>query len=63
MVSEWGHKGYKVWAEEYYEQSLDDDALACIFDGKIDSGILSRLNPDLSMEDLTKDLKEIGIGS
>jgi hypothetical protein len=60
-VTEWGCEGYKIWAEDYYERDLEHEALSKIFEHDLSSTVVEKLNPDLTLEDLDKDLKEIGI--
>ncbi len=55
-----GFKNYFDWAEGYYEKSIDHDVLKDVFTSlTVNDYQLSILNPDLSLEDLEKDLKEI----
>jgi hypothetical protein len=55
-----GIAGYLDWAESYYEKSIDHDVLKDVFTSlTININQLSILNPDLTLEDLEEDLKEI----
>lgn len=62
-VIEWGSEGYRKWAEDYYEQSINPEALSKIFKHEINQTFIGKLNPDITIGDLDKDLKEIGINS
>ncbi len=62
-VIEWGSEGYKKWAEDYYEVNIDPEALSKIFEHEISQALIEKLNPNITIEDLDKDLKEIGINS
>lgn len=61
QVMNWGVDGYQLWAQDYYEQEIDKEALAQVFEHKTDSRDIAKLNPDLSIDDLVKDLEQIGI--
>ncbi len=62
-VIEWGSEDYQKWAEDYYEQNVDQEALSNIFELRINQALIEKLNPDITIEDLREDLKEIGINS
>jgi hypothetical protein len=55
---------YQRFAEDYYEQTLDGDAVREIFAARpLTDDVVQRLNPELSMEDLADDLAQIGYPS
>jgi hypothetical protein len=62
-VIEWGSEDYQNWAEDYYEQNIDQEALSNIFEHRINQALIEKLNPDITIEDMSEDLKEIGINS
>ena len=52
---------YKKWAEKYYEKNLDSGAIQDIFLHKpLTLQIVSKLNNEISLEDLYEDINEIG---
>jgi hypothetical protein len=62
-VIEWGVEGYKKWAEDYYERDIDQEALSHIFKHEVSQSLIKKLNSEITIEELDKDLKEIGITS
>lgn len=55
-----GIEGYHHWAEAYYEKSIDIQILKDVFSSlAITADQLTILNPDLRLEDLEDDFKEI----
>ena len=61
QVLEWSPKHYKAWADEYYEQELNLQAIESIFNLNINEETIKVLNSEIDLEALTEDLKEIGI--
>ena len=54
------YKGYKVWAENYYEINIDSKTLKEVFTYlSINSEQLSILNSEITLEDLEEDIEEI----
>ncbi len=52
---------YKEWAEEYYEKKFNIDVIQDIFLHKpLTTEIISKLNTEIKIEDLSEDLEEIG---
>lgn len=52
---------YAAWASEYYERPIPVEAVREIYAHKpLTQQLVSRLNPDRSLEDLESDLDEIG---
>ena len=52
---------YQEWAKDYYEQDVDLEAVAHIYAHKpLASEIVLRLNPNLNLDELEKDRREIG---
>ena len=43
--------------------NIDPEALSKIFEHEISQALIEKLNPNITIEDLDKDLKEIGINS
>ncbi|PCJ58345.1 MAG: hypothetical protein COA79_13900 [Planctomycetota bacterium] len=60
-VISWEPINYKEWAEEYYEENLDLEAISHIFTGNINVSHITSLNPDVEMSELTTELEEIGM--
>ena len=56
----WVPEDYKKWADTYYEKDLDIDAISSVFKHQMNEQIIKKLNPDLSLEMLQNDIKEIG---
>lgn len=55
-----GYLAYKDWAEGYYERSFDDTALKEVFNSlNVTPDQIAILNPELAIEDLEEDIKEI----
>ncbi|MGC9669529.1 hypothetical protein ACNTMW_23625 [Planosporangium sp. 12N6] len=55
---------YQRFAEDYYETAVDRDAVREIFAlNLLTDGLVQRLNPELTVEDLADDLAEIGYPS
>jgi hypothetical protein len=55
---------YQRFAEDYFEQALDTDAVREIFAlGLLTDDVVRRLNPDLAVDDLDADVAEIGYPS
>ncbi len=53
-------KQYQDWAETYYEKPVSFEIVQHIFDHKIlTSTIVKTLNPDIDLQDLQADIKEI----
>lgn len=51
---------YHEWAQEYYEQEFDREALDAMFTSlEINADLLQKLNPEVELEDLEDDLEEI----
>lgn len=56
-----GAKGYKEWAEEYYEIALDLNLIEYIFKFEpLTPDIIKSLNKDVSIDDIYDDILEIG---
>ncbi len=54
-------KEYIQWAEEYYETKIDAKVVTEIFEFKrLDERMISNLNPNIDLNDLLKDINEIG---
>ncbi|WBB70209.1 hypothetical protein [Micromonospora sp. WMMD812] len=54
-------EGYRRFAEDYYEVSLDADALGAVFALRpLTDDLVRRLNPDVTVADLAEDVAEIG---
>lgn len=52
---------YASWASEYYERSIPLDAVKHVYAHKpLTQQLISRLNPDRSLDDLAGDLDEVG---
>lgn len=52
---------YRDWAEDYYEQPVDLEVVSLVYGHHPLSGdIVRELNPELTLDDLTKDAQEIG---
>ncbi|MBL0320395.1 MAG: hypothetical protein IPP74_14065 [Alphaproteobacteria bacterium] len=57
-------KTYKIWAEEYYERSVNLKAITAIYTHTtLSQELIDMLNDDLSLDDLQKDCDEIGYPS
>ncbi|MCF6348441.1 MAG: hypothetical protein L3J20_09105 [Flavobacteriaceae bacterium] len=55
------YNDYIDWAEEYYEVEIDKIAVNRIFDGEtLTDEMITRLNPEISKENLEEDILEIG---
>ena len=53
-------KDYHIWAEKYYDRSIDFTSLENVYNTlKVKTKELELLNPDLEMDDLAEDLAEI----
>lgn len=51
---------YHKWAQEYYEQEIDLEALKTVFNSlELDEGLLQKLNPEIELDGLGEDLEEI----
>ena len=61
QIENWTACNYKKWADEYYERDFDLNAIESVFKHKVDKETISKLNPVISIEDLEKDFKEIGL--
>lgn len=52
---------YRDWAKDYYEQAIDLEAVAHIYAHKpLANEIVQRLNPNLNLEEIEEDRREIG---
>ena len=52
---------YKEFAEEYYEQTVDLEAVKAIYEHRpLTEAIVRALNPEISLKDLKVDVEEIG---
>jgi hypothetical protein len=52
---------YKEWAEQYYERSINADAIKQIYEGApLTHKLVSALNPDIEFETVLPDAREIG---
>jgi len=55
-----GSAYYHEWAEGYYEKSIDENTVQEVFDSlTVTQEQLTILNPELTIEDISKDLEEI----
>jgi hypothetical protein len=55
-----GPKGYINWASRYYEKEICSKAVQSVFDFEpIDQDLVSLLNSDITLEDITEDAIEI----
>jgi len=53
-------KTYREFAEEYYECGVDLESVISIYEHQpLTSGLVKKLNPEVSLESLTSDLEEI----
>ncbi|OCQ17907.1 hypothetical protein A7985_25230 [Pseudoalteromonas luteoviolacea] len=51
---------YHEWAQEYYEQEIDLEALKSVYNSlELDEDMLQKLNPEIELDDLDEDLEEI----
>ena len=52
---------YLVWAEEYYEASLDRADVEAVYAHQpLTEELIGRMNPEVALEDLAEDVYEIG---
>jgi hypothetical protein len=52
---------YRTWAEDYYERSISLSAIEHVYaHRRLTKRVVAELNPDLSLDDLQADRKEIG---
>ena len=57
---EGGRAYYYQWAQRYYDQRIDFGALTQVFDTlAVTEDLIAMLNPNLTIEDLSEDMKEI----
>ena len=55
---------YREFAEQYYECSIDLEAVSSIYQNQpLTTEIIKALNPEVSLESLASDLEEIGYPS
>ncbi len=52
---------YRKIAEDYYERDISDELLKRMLTGRLEMDLFLELNPELDLEILKNDLKEIGI--
>lgn len=54
-------ESYQKWAEEYYEMSVDLDAISHVYALEpLTNAVVTVLNPDVDVEDLVTDIEQIG---
>lgn len=55
-----GSSVYQSWAETYYETTFENSILESIFASlSIDANQLEKMNPEITMDDLSEDIQEI----
>ena len=55
----WAPKDYKKWADSYYENEFNIDAISSIFNNQMNGKIIAQLNEKMSFEELQNDIEEI----
>lgn len=56
-----GPRAYQKWAEDYYERKVSIRAINSVFRHEpLTDALVARLNPDLSLAELSDDIHEIG---
>jgi hypothetical protein len=52
---------YQEWAEGYYEQPIDSDAVRHVYELRpLTQAVVAALNPEVSLDALAEDIQEIG---
>ena len=54
---------YCVYASDILEQDIDNNLVQSILDGRFTFDLAIKLNPDVDIDELKKDIQEIGISS
>jgi hypothetical protein len=54
-------QSYQEWAEEYYEQPVPLEAVRLVYEHRpLTEEVVALLNPEVGLDDLAEDIKEIG---
>jgi len=62
-IIKWTTKDYHAWATDYYEREIDIKALDNLFETTFSEETALKLNSEVDMSELRKELMEMGINS